>query len=390
MGAVLFLAFKDVLKDKKILLMIILVIGVGVTASLVAVAHFNGFKNYFTDTTINVMTGHLVILPKEGEEYITNLRNTERKIELLSEVQGVSPRLIVNGIAIGEKKESQVRVTGLTPSRELKTTKISDKVTAGDFLNDNDRDVLLGSELANNLKVRTGEKIRITFRNGAVREYKVKGFLDTGARSGDEVAVYATNRELEDALGIRDSASQIIIKITDIDLVDKSKINIMQLGIGGEIKTWKELSTYLEAITRNYNIVFGIIDIISLTAAAISIAVVMFINVEHKTREIGILKAIGARNSFVMKVFLAEILLYALFGVLSGIAIGYSVVSYLQAFPSIQMATTGSKMIAISPVLTFTDVATSSVTVFLVTLAAGIYPVNTATRMDMIKAIWKG
>jgi putative ABC transport system permease protein len=387
MKATLFLALKDVLKDKKILLMIIFMIGIGVTASLTMTGLFNGFQDYFNDVTINVMTGHLAIFPKEDEEYVTNIRNIERKVELLPEVKGVSPRLLVNGIAIRENKESQVRITGLTPSKEIKTTKIADKVTSGEFLSDNDKDVLLGSVLADNLKVKTGEKIRITFRNGVVNEYKVKGFLDTGSRSGDEVAVYTTNKELEDVLGIKDSASQIIIKLTDIDLVDKSKTNILQLGINGEIKTWKELSTYLEAITKNFNIIFGIINFVSLTAAAVSIAVVMFINVEQKTREIGILKAIGARNSFVMKVFLTEVLLYAFFGVLLGNILGRLVLTYLPVSSAFRI---GNMVIAIIPIVTLTDIVKSSVTVFLVTFVAGIYPVIIATRMDMIKAIWKG
>jgi len=117
MGAVLFLALKDVLKDKKILLMIILVIGVGITASLTFSSLFNGFTEYFNSVTIDVMTGHLTISPEENKEYITNVKNIERKLELLPEVIGVSPRLNANAIAVRKTKESQVRITGLTRTR---------------------------------------------------------------------------------------------------------------------------------------------------------------------------------------------------------------------------------------------------------------------------------
>lgn len=391
-GAILFLALKDVTKDKKTLLMIILVIGVGVTASLLISGLFNGYKSYFYDMTINTMTGHLTIFPKENEHYITGVKSMERKIELLPEVKGLASRIVANGIALRENKEVQVRITGLTPSREIKTTRIADKVTSGEFLSDSDNSVLLGSVLADNLNVKVGEKTRITFRNGAIREYKVKGFLDTGTRSGDETAAYLTNRELEDVLGINDAASQIIIKLTDTELVDKSKTNILQLGINGEIKTWKELSTYIETITQNFNFIAGIITFISLTAAAISVAVVMFINVERKTREIGILKAIGARNSFVMSTFLTEIFIYAFLGVISGAVLGNLTIGYFQAVPAVRMqfGGTGGVETPIIPVASFSDVASSSILVFLVTFLAGLYPVNLATKTDIIKAIWSG
>lgn len=384
MGAALFLAMKDVLKNRKILLMIILMIGIGVTATLTMSGLFNGFKEYFNDVTINVMTGHLTVFPKENNQYMTGVESIERKIQLLPEVVGVTPRLAANGIAFHDGKESQIRITGLTASKEMKTTKIADKVVAGEFLNDNDRDVLLGSALADTLEAKVGERIKITFRNGIVRDYKIKGFLDTGARSGDETAAYLSNKELDDVLGLKDSASQILVKLEDAELVDKSKTDIMQIGIGGDIKTWKELSSYLETITRSFNLIFGIINIISLTAAAISIAVVMFINVERKTREIGIMKAIGARNSFVMKVFAAEILIYAFLGVLVGNVLAYLISEFVIGIP----IGIGNITVAITPVITFSDVVLSSAAVFLVTVMAGIYPVMIATRMDMIKAIW--
>lgn len=386
MGAVLFLALKDVLKDKKILLMIILVIGVGITASLTFSGLFNGFKEYFNSVTIDVMTGHLTISPEENKEYITNVKNIERKLELLPEVIGVSPRLNANAIAVRKTKESQVRITGLTQSKEVKATRIAEKVTEGEFLSDNDNEILLGSELANNLNVEVGETIKLTFRNGAVGEYKVKGFLDTGARSGDEVAVYMSNKELERILGVENSASQIIIRLSDIELIDKAKLNILQQGISGEIKTWKELAGYVEQITRNFNFIFGIINIISLVASAVAIAVVMFINVENKIREIGILKAIGGRNFFVLRVFITEVLLYAVFGVLIGNLLGYSVILYYQKFHMLSFI----QGISIVPIMQISDMIRASIIVFIVTILAGFYPVWIATKIDIIKAIWKG
>ncbi|MCD4843765.1 MAG: ABC transporter permease [Methanosarcinales archaeon] len=390
MGAVLFLALKDIFKNKKILLMIILVIGMGVAASLTFSGLFHGFTEYFNSVTVDVITGHLTISPEDDDEYLSNVRNIERKLELLPEVIGVSPRLNANAIALRKTKESQVRIIGLSPSKEIKATRIAEQVSKGEFLSDNDNEILLGSELADNLNADVGKTIQLTFRNGNLEEYKVKGFLDTGARSGDEVSVYMSNKELERILDVEDSASQIIIRLSNIDLVEKAKLNILQQGIDGEVRTWKELSSYVEGITRNFNFIFGFINLISLVASAVAVAVVMFINVENKIREIGILKAIGGRNSFIMKVFLTEVLLYAVFGVIMGNVLGFLITAYFQAFPSMQFVTAGSGSIAIVPIIHLSDMIRTSVTVFIVTIIAGIYPIRMATRLDIIKAIRKG
>ena len=199
-----------------------------------------------------------------------------------------------------------------------------------------------------------------------------------------------SNKELEKVLGIENSASQIIIRLSDIELVDKAKLNILQQGIDGDIKTWKELSSYVEQISGNFDIIFGIINFVSLIASAVAIAVVMFINVESKIREIGILKAIGARNFFVLRVFLAEVLLYAFLGITLGVMLAYFVSVYLQAFPMLHFVTGGTGSISVVPIPAFIDIIRSGITVFVVTLIAGMYPAWIATRVDIIKAIWKG
>ena len=172
--------------------------------------------------------------------------------------------------------------------------------------------------------------------------------------------------------------------------METAKPNILQQGIDGEVRPWKELSSYVEGITRNFNFIFGFINLISLVASAVAVAVVMFINVENKIREIGILKAIGGRNSFIMKVFLTEVLLYAVFGVIMGNVLGFLITAYFQAFPSMQFVTAGSGSIAIVPIIHLSDMIRTSVTVFIVTIIAGIYPISMATRLDIIKAILKG
>lgn len=384
MGTILFLAFKDILRNKKILLLIILAIGAGITVSLPMQALFEGFAVYFQEVAIDVMAGHITISPKEDELYISNVDSVERKIELLPEVISVSPRLTSGVIITRRGERSPSFVIGVIPSKEKRTTTLADKITDGHFIKDGDDEIVLGSGLADTLKADVGKIVNVTFEGGEVRRYRVKGIMETGFPYMDEATAFIDKSELEDAMNLSNTANTIFVKLTDINLADKVKIDIMQAGVREEVKTWKEVVEFLEIMESEINFISGIISFLGLVAASVSVAIVMYINVERKIREIGILKAIGGRSLFVLKVFMAEVLIYAVIGIVVGNLFGLLLIQYFEMYPPIQVGA------AVPMVLTMWAVISSAVSIFTATVLAGIYPAIVASRINIIDAIWKG
>ncbi len=121
-----------------------------------------------------------------------------------------------------------------------------------------------------------------------------------------------------------------------------------------------------------------------LTAAAISVGIIIYINVVHKKRQIGIMKALGAKDSFIFKVFIMEAVLFGLIGVSIGDVLGYLAVKYSEAHPFYDdlMKTYTSARFGYYLVYNATIVS------FTVTVLAGVYPAIKASRIDIIKAIW--
>ncbi len=387
MNAILFLALKDVFKDKKTFLLISIAVGAGVAIMIPMQGLFEGVINNLYETTIDVATGHITIHPEEDKKFLENIDSVERKLKLLPQIKGVSARLTDQAILTKKEKIRPSPLIGLTPSDERGTSKISERVVNGKFLSDTDRkEVVLGSVLADELKVDTGESVTVTFSNGLKKDYHVKGILKTGMGSLDSGA-YLNKNELEENLDAKNKASEIIVRLEDIQLAEKYKVLIMQQGINGKVKTWDEEAVYVQRLKSNWVFISNMFIILSLVAASVSVGVLMYTRVEHKIREIGIMKAIGARNSFVLKVILTESLIFGITGVILGSLMGLSVTKYWEVHP-IMLSTAESNVISAS--FSFYLVLTPSIIILLATLLAGLYPAWRASRINIIKAIWHG
>lgn len=387
MNAILFLAVKDAFKDKKTFLLISIAVGAGVAIMIPMQGLFDGVINNLYETTIDVATGHVIIHPEEEKKFIENVDGIERKLRLLPQIKEISARLTDQAILTRKEKVRPSPLTGLTPSDERGTTKISERVVNGKFLSDTDRkEVVLGSVLADELKVETGESITVTFSNGLKDEYHIKGILKTGIGSLDSGA-YLNKREIEETLDAKDRASEIIVRLEDIQLAEKYKLLIMQQGVKGKVRTWEEEADYVKRLKSNWVFISNIFIILSLVAASVSVGVLMYTRVEHKIREIGIMKAIGARNSFVLKVILTESLIFGITGVILGSLMGLGITKYWEVHP-IMLSTAESNIISAS--FSFYLVLTPSIIILLATLLAGLYPAWRASRINIIRAIWHG
>lgn len=387
MNAVLFLALKDVFKDKKTFLLISIAVGAGVAIMVPTQGLFEGIISNLYETTIDVATGHITIHPEEDKKFLENIDSVEGKLKLLPQIKGVSARLTDQAILTKKENIRPSPLIGLTPSDERGTSKISERVVNGKFLSDTDRkEVVLGSVLADELKVDTGESVTVTFSNGLKKDYHVKGVLKTGIGSLDRMA-YLNKKELEENLDAKNKASEIIVRLEDIQLTEKYKVLIMQQGINGKVKTWEEEAVYVQRLKSNWVFFSNMLIILSLVAASVSVGVLMYTNVEHKIREIGILKAIGARNSFVLKVILTESLIFGITGIILGNLIGLAVTKYWEVHP---IALSTAEFNFIKAYFSFYLALTPSIIILLATLLAGVYPAWRASRINIIKAIWHG
>ncbi len=381
----LFYSRKDVFKNKKIFTFITLSI-IFATANIIVINGLtDGMINDLVDNTIESSSGHLNIYPADNERFIDGLGVKEQKLAVLEEVKAYSPRLSASGVLSNKELSASATILALDPDKERRTTKLLDKITKGLALNSNDKNAILVSyRLAEDLKLDVGDEAELAFESGEVKVYSVKGIIRTGAADFDSSTVILPLNEANQQLAFDNSASVILIKLSDKELAEAYMPVIMQaLGVNN-VRTWKKETEYLLSFAGAWQGFASIISAVGLVAAAISVGIIIYINVVHKTRQIGIMKAIGAKDDFIFEVFLMEAVLFGVIGVSIGDGLGYFAVKYFEEHPlydAVMQTWIGARF---EYYLFFKATIVS----FAVTVLAGVYPAIKAGRVDIIKSIW--
>ena len=159
-----------------------------------------------------------------------------------------------------------------------------------------------------------------------------------------------------------------------------------------EIRTTKRVLDIAQRITRILTLFLGGIAVVSLVVAGIGIANIMFVAVMERTREIGVLKALGFKRRNILWIFLSEALLTGfiggVLGVGLGILFGYGITNFIvSGFGNPEDLELGSALMEVVPIFTFELLVLALLFALLVAALAGFYPSWKASRMDPISAL---
>ncbi len=382
--SVLFYSKKDIFKNRKIFIFITLAI-IFATANIIFVnGLMDGMVSYDIDNTVESSIGHLNIYPKEDERFIDGLGIKERRLQELTDVEAYSPRLSASGTLSNKELSFPVVILGLDPEKEGRVTRLLEKLESGAAINSNDNAILVSSRLADDLKLRAGDEAALAFETGNTREYKVKGIVRTGNLDFDSTTVIMPLGEANRQLGMDNKASVILIKLQDKEAADAYKPVLMQELEVSNVKTWKEEIEFLLRFSEAWRSFAKVISAVGLIAAAVSVGIIIYINVIHKKRQIGIMKALGAKDSFVFKIFIMEAALFGVIGVSIGDVLGYLAIKYTEANPFYDAV----MQAWISARFDYYLLYNATLVSFAVTILSGVYPAIKASRVDIIKAIW--
>ncbi len=383
MSALFFYARKDISKNRRAFIFICIAIALS-TANIIIINGFmNGMLDGLVEKTIDISSGHLNIYPNEQDRYIEGLGIKEQKLESIEGVVAYSPRITAGGAISYKEKSKPIKVLALDPSKEKSVTTLLSKIDSGETLEVSDRNsILISYRVAEDLKAKAGEEATILFENGNTKVFRIKGILRTGLDM-DFNTVIMNFEETEEQLNLNNKASIILVKLSDIALSGQYKNKIIQqLGVQ-KVKDWKQ---EVESILRTAEIgkkISATINAVGLFASGVSVGVILYINILHKRRQIGIMKAIGMKDFQILSVYIIEALLLGTIGILIGDALGYASLKYMEAHPfySLFIGTVSPRFY---PYLFFD----ASLVTMLAVILASIYPALVAGRMNIIKAIW--
>ncbi|HET7010249.1 MAG TPA: ABC transporter permease [Anaerolineales bacterium] len=397
------LAYRNLGRNRRRSFFSALAMGLALALLLMMASVIQGEMGDAIDLAIRLQSGHLQVRSDTYDEAKTSL-NWEDLIEnpgkVASQVASIgpvrvaTPRLYASGFVTTSDESAGVRVVGIDPLSEANAP-YTDGMREGEFLSADDREgVLIGWSLARRLDISSGDQISLSVNtsDGNVDEqvFTVRGIYSTGTSGFDGLTVLLPLAKAQAITGAEDRASSIFILLKDTSQTE-AVVAALQ-GPGFAVLTWRDLNQLLvqtEQLSSGYMVFFYLIV---LGIAATVIVNTQIMSVYERTREIGILSAIGMRGRRVMAIFLAESSLLAVGGIALGLILGGIVVAYTTryGFPlGIEnFGITGMLFREkIYTQLTLKDTLNLTLMSFLVTLLAGLYPAVLASRMEPVAAL---
>jgi ABC-type lipoprotein release transport system permease subunit len=220
--------------------------------------------------------------------------------------------------------------------------------------------------------------------------FTVKGIYTTGTYGFDSGTVFLPLAKAQTMTQTEDHASTIYVLLKDTTMTD-SVVAVLGVPQNLELKTWKDLNALFveyETFAQSYIAIFYMI-ILLISASVIINTLIM--SVYERTREIGILSAIGMRGGRIMMLFLAESSMLAVGGVIMGLVIGVLATLYfnINGFYVGNMGLSSTMLITdtIYAKLTVDNLINLTIMTFVVTLLAGLYPAVMASRMQPVEAL---
>jgi ABC-type lipoprotein release transport system permease subunit len=397
------MAFRDLGRNRRRSFFSSLALGMGLALLLLMASFINGEISSAMDTTIRLQSGHLQIRAKTYEESKTSLKwedlveNPDQiatKVASLSPVSVATPRLFASGIASAGDESTGVRVLGIDPLSEANAP-YKMGLIGGEFLTADDREgILVGQPLAEKLGVKVGDQIDLSVNtsNGDVDEqfFIIRGIYSTQTNGFDSITVLLPLAKAQAITKTENHASTIFVLLKDKNQTDAVAAALQAPNY--EVLTWTKMNEVIIQTEDLANSYIGLFYLIVLGVTATVIVNTLIMAVFERTREIGILSAIGMKGRSIMAMFLAESSMLAVGGIIMGLILGLLAVAYFSKV-GFYIGNMGVTMLFgnnIYPLLTLADTIKLTIIAFVITIVAGFYPALVAARMEPVQALRGG
>lgn len=298
-------------------------------------------------------------------------------------VRAVTPAVAGQGFASKGANPVGVTVIGADPAQQELITPVTKNLIGGHYKDLAADEVVIDYELAKDLNVGVGDRIRITSISGIAEPLRIAGIYSKGQGRG---SAYVTLRTGQSMLGIGNSVNVVYVKVIDIYGADVVAERLSVL-LDCEAKSWSSefpnFVTSLQAQSASAYLISGF----TLVASSFAIASVLIVSVQRKAKQIGTLKSIGARSSQILLVFLLEGLGIAVAGSAMG-AIAGIVVVFLLSLPKQAAVRVGGNSESLFPLMLdplYILAAMAAATT--ATVLAAVLPARSAAKMNPVDAM---
>ena len=398
-----FIAYKTIVKGhKSTAVLIIFILSLSFFNLMFVSGFLSGFSDGIMRSMIDTSTAHIIVMPQEEptrKEFILDQSSVRAEIQTIPGIIGTTRHYQIGGSFAYDKENNgkfkyvSAPIIGVTQSEEKEVLTVYKNMVSGEFPDDLKNDeIVIGANLSGGYGIQqtsdlggaiVGDKVQVTYSNGITRTYTIKGIFKITMGSISNTA-FISAKEAESVLSTYNNASEILIKV---DLT-KNTLDEYTERIGAMVPTLKiekytnRLAT-VGILVKAFNVIAVIVGIISIIVAAITIFVMIYVNAVSKRRQIGILKAIGIKESIIELSYIIQSLFYAILGVIGGLIIIFLVVSPFLVARPIPMPF-GNASLVYTSLGIFINIAS----LIIAGILAGFIPAKIVARENILKSIW--
>jgi lipoprotein-releasing system permease protein len=386
-------------------------VALGVMALIIVLAVMTGFENDLKEKILGT-NAHIIVIRTGApmEEY----RSVMDKLKGFKGVQAATPFIYNQVMLSSGKNVSGVVLRGIDVATDRQVTRLSSSVVEGNIEGldpkmgpgaDPTPGLMVGKELAKHLNLFLGDKVNVISPMGNItplgmmprmKPFRITGIFNTGMFEYDSTLAYVSLGQAQRFFDLGDTVTGIQLKVEDVYHTDElARIINREMGVDYYARDWMQMNKNILFALKTEKVVMFIILTLIVLVAAFGIASTLFMVVMEKTRDIAILKSMGATATSIMKIFVLEGLIIGVIGTLFGVASGLLIALNLEPVISVIQKITGQNFFSkeiyyldhFPSLVVPSDVVLISVTAVLISFLATLYPAWQASRMLPAEAL---
>ena len=390
-------------RRRTVITLLTMVFGIAVLTLLSALN--DGWLSQMKTNFILSHTGHVQIHAK-GFEASQNLRDSIRKPEKITrlmqsipEVVGWTQRIRTSGLASVSGGSAGIQIMATDPEQETWVTSMHDNVTRGEWLQPGmSQDLLLGATVAESIGVDLGDRVILMAQRPAgdmVSEvFYLRGILETGAPQIDRTLAMIPLHTTQEWLGMDDAITDIVVRAEQHEDTDQVVSYFAQHlpGQRYEIMPWQELDPMVRQWLEFSDAYGLVIILVVVILVLVEIVNTMLISLHERSKELGVIAAIGTTRIQIFFMLLLEAVLLIFIGASLGYLVG-SLLVYGLSGSGIDLSRFANafQFFYMNPVI-YPDLTQDSAlrilgTTLIAALLAGVYPAWRATRLSISEAL---
>ena len=389
----------------------------GVVALIVSTSVMNGFRTNLRDAVTGSLP-HITVFA--WDDAMQNYSGLQKRLTEHPEVEGVAPYIFKQALLTGRKQPKGALLRGIDPQQETEVTKISSflrdevygfapspekqalisarllkRLSHPEARSKRLKDgIILGAKLARQLKANVGDSVKLVSSEQRmtpigdvprIKKLEVIGIFESGISGYDEVLAFIDYRLLQKIYRMGNHITGLGVSISDPENAPEISLELAELSEDYIVGNWADENKSIFQVMKLEKIGLFLILSLIIVVAAFNIISSLIMLVLEKSREIAILKALGAKDSGIRKIFFFQGLVIGSLGTIGGVLVGLAICWALMTFEIIDIPAgvyPGGNRIPV--LIDWLDVALATVASFTICILVTLYPATKASRLNPV------